>query len=171
MHIEDLTEFPTGHPPSPYNFPIQIQKGHKWGQGILKDGLTLIAVGWLGDSVPQKGETSSNCISRLWKAYETNHGISDGSHGWHDCELCHGKDEWYPGGEVGPITEWQGRQQRVYGHGHFLIYYNKNVYLSPVLILHYILDHEYKPPDAFIDAVDQGKFLTLEDLLWIESDS
>ena len=169
MYIEDLTKLPPDHPPSPYRFPIQIQKGDKWGQGILQDGLILYTIGWLGDNVPNIGVTPSRCISRLWGAYESKLVISDGTAGWHDCELCHGKDEWYPGGEIGPLTEWQGRQQRIYGHGHFLIRYNDIVYLAPVMILHYILDHEYKPPDVFIDAVVLGKFLAPEDLLWIDT--
>ena len=171
MHIKELTQFPAGHPPSPYNFPIQLQKGNKWGNVFLQDGLTLLAIGWLGDCIPSRGATSSKCISQLWEAYESELFFLDGTAGWHDCELCHGEDEWYPGGKVGPIPEWQGRQLRIYGHGHFLIHYNETVYLSPVLILHYILDHEYKPPGVFIEAVEEGKFLTPKDLVWIENDS
>ena len=171
MYIEDLSKFPTGHPPSPYKFPIQVQKGDRWGEGFLQDGLTLIAIGWLGDYIPSRGATSPKCISRLWEAYKSRLLISDGSAGWHNCELCQGEDEWYPDGEVGPITEWQGRQLRIYGHGHFLIRYNEIVYLSPVLILHYILDHEYRPPDVFIEAVEQGGFLTRKDLIWTENAS
>ena len=170
MNIKDLTQFPAGHPPSPYNFPIQFQKGNKWGEVFLQDGLTLITIGWLGDCIPNRGATSSKCISRLWDAYEAELVISDGTAGWHDCELCHGEDEWYPGGQVGQIHEWQGRQLRIYGHGHFLNQYNEIVYLSPALILHYILDHEYQPPGEFIEAVEKGKFLTPKNLVWIEND-
>jgi hypothetical protein len=42
------------------------------------------------------------------------------------------------------------------------------VYISPVLILHYILDHGYRPPDEFIEAVGQGEFLRPSDLVWVE---
>ena len=169
MYIEDLFKFPTGHPPSPYNFPIQVQEGSKWGEGILQDGLSLTAIGWLGDSIPRRGATSPKCISQLWEAYKSRLQISDGSNGWHNCELCQGEDEWYPDGEVGPITEWQGHQLRIYGHGHFLIHHNEIVCLSPALILHYILGHEYRPPDVFIEAVEQGRFLSLNDLIWTEN--
>jgi hypothetical protein len=34
------------------------------------------------------------------------------------------------------------------------------VYVCPALILHYILDHSYRPPDEFVQAVTQGRFLT-----------
>ena len=141
-----------------------------WGQGVLPNRMILAAVGWLGDRVPSEGETPAKCISLLWEAYKTRIVISDGSAGWHDCELCQGEQKWYPGGEVGPIIEWQGGQQRIYGHGHFLIRHNNTVFLSPVLILHYILDHGYKPPEVFIEAGQRGEFLSLEDLKWAKID-
>jgi hypothetical protein len=153
MYIEDLTQLPPIHPPSPYNFPIFLQKDNRWGQGILQDGLVLCAVGWLGDSIPSRGPTPSECVFRLWDAYKSKLVISDGTAGFHNCELCHGEDEWYPGGKVGPIINGRGQQLRIYRHGHFLIRFKETVYLSPVLILHYIFDHRYKPPDAFIEAV------------------
>jgi hypothetical protein len=36
-------------------------------------------------------------------------------------------------------------------------------------LLHYILDHEYKPPDEFILAAREGEFLVQTDLNWIEN--
>ena len=70
----------------------------------------------------------------------------------------------------GPIVKWQGQQLRIYGHGHFLTRFNGVVYISPVLIIHYTLDHGYKPPDVFIEAVRHGKFLALSDLVWIKDE-
>jgi hypothetical protein len=40
--------------------------------------------------------------------------------------------------------------------------------MCPALILHYILDHEYKPPEEFIQAVEQGRFLRPDDLEFSE---
>ena len=169
MYIEDLSQLPPNHPPSPYNFPVPCQKDNKWGQGILQDGLALYTVGWIGDFVPSTGHTPFECISRLFSAYKSKFVISDGTAGWHNCELCHKETDWYPDGEVGPIINWQGEQLRIYGHGHFLIRFHKNVYLSPAMILHYILDHSYKPPDVFIEATCKGQFLSLNDLIWVEN--
>ena len=171
MYIEDLTQFPPNHPPSPYNFPVFFRRGNRWGQGILLDGLVLCAVGWLGDYIPGGGKTPSQCISQLWDAYKSKLVISDGTKGFHNCERCQGDNEWYPGGKVSPIIRWRGQRLRIYGHGHFLIRFNEIVYLSPVLILHYILDHGYKPPNAFIEAVRQGEFLASTDLKWIEDEA
>lgn len=167
MFIEDLTLLPPGSP-SPYSFPVSVKKGERWGYGLLDDGLVLCAVGWLGDFVPNEGKTPSECVSRLWDAYKSETVVSDGTAGWHNCELCHEEKDWYPGGQVGPIIKWRGRKQRVKGHGHFLIRTGEIVFLSPVLILHYILDHAYKPPEDFIEAVKQGEFLAPGDLIWVE---
>ncbi|MBI9046781.1 MAG: hypothetical protein JEZ06_20010 [Anaerolineaceae bacterium] len=169
MYIEDLTQLPPNHPPSPYNFPVFIQRDNRWGKGLLEEGLILYTVGWLGDFVPSEGKTPSECITRLCNAYKAKLAFSDGTGGWHNCELCHTENEWYPGGKVGPIINWQNEQIRLYGHGHFIIRHNVYVYLFPALILHYILDHGYKPPETFIEAVRQGKFLTTNDLVWVEN--
>jgi hypothetical protein len=34
--------------------------------------------------------------------------------------------------------------------------------------MHYILDHGYRPPDVFVEALSQGKFLAPGDLIWVE---
>jgi hypothetical protein len=168
MYIEDLTRFPPNHPPSPYNFPAPVQKGERWGYGLLPGSSVLCAVGWLGDFVPSKGNTPEECVSRLWDAYKSKYVIFDGTAGFHNCELCQGKDDWYPGGQVGPIISWRGQELRVEGYGHFLVQSDKLIYLSPVLILHYILDHGYRPPDVFVEAVSRDKFLAPSDLIWVE---
>jgi hypothetical protein len=40
--------------------------------------------------------------------------------------------------------------------------------MAPALILHYILDHHYRPPDEFIEAVIVGSFLTSAELVFVE---
>jgi hypothetical protein len=147
---------------------MPLQNGDQWGYGLLPEGLVLCAVGWLGDFVPSEGETPARCISQLWNAYKSKRVVFDGTAGWHDCELCHGEKDWYPGGRVGPIVRWRFKRLRVRGYGHFLVRSGKIVYISPVLILHYILDHGYRPPDEFIEAVGQGEFLRPSDLVWVE---
>ncbi|MBW8010508.1 MAG: hypothetical protein FVQ83_04590 [Chloroflexi bacterium] len=105
---------------------------------------------------------------RLWETYQSKHVINDGTRGWHNCELCQGDDAWYPGGKIGPIIKWNGQELRVRGYGHFLVQTSELVYLSPVLILHYILDHSYRPPEEFVEAVNRGVILEPGDLMWVE---
>ena len=40
--------------------------------------------------------------------------------------------------------------------------------MCPALILHYILDHGYRPPEEFLRALLQGAFLIGDDLVWAE---
>jgi hypothetical protein len=166
LEIADLTEFPPNHPPSPYNFPVSIKQGDTWGSGSLPEGLSLVAVGWLGATVPSTGEVDGEIIDALIKAYESKAIFSDGSAGWHDCELCPGPETWYPDGQIGPVITWSGRDLRLYGHGHHLLRHGSKVYVVPALILHYIIDHGYCPPDEFLEAVTVGEFLRSEHLNW-----
>ena len=166
MKIPDLKAFPPDHHPSPYGFPLPLRAGEQWGIGHLPEGTTLIAVGWLGKSVPSTGRVNDDVVDALLEAYETEAVFPDGTHGWHDCELCPGPEAWYSNGKIGPMICWRGREVRLYGHGHYLLRHNANVYMAPALILHYILDHGYRPPVAFLDAVSSGTFLRGEDLRW-----
>jgi hypothetical protein len=172
VYIEDLQKFPASHHPSPYDFPVPVQKHGKWGYGLLPSGMTLCAVGWLGSSVKHRNApVLAGCIDSLFKAYLNGLVISDGTMGWHNCELCVGDDKWYPGGQIGPIIQWRGERLRLYGHGHNLIRSGDLVYMCPALILHYILDHKYVPPDEFIQSVPRGQFLTQDDLIWVEAEA
>jgi hypothetical protein len=166
MEIPDLTKFSLEHPPSPYGFPLPLKSGETWGIGRLPEGTTLVAVGWLGSSVKSKGALAEGVVDALFEAYEMKAVFSDGTAGWHDCELCPGPEAWYSDGKVGPVIDWRGRQVRLYGHGHHLIRYDTIIYMAPALILHYILDHGYRPPEEFQEAATSGEFLGPDDLTW-----
>lgn len=90
----------------------------------------------------------------------------DGTAGWHDCLMCPEQEQRYPGGGIGPIVRWGLRRRRVRGYGHFLIATEGRAYMAPVLILHYIIDHDYSPPAEFQRAVLEGRFLSEDDLEW-----
>jgi hypothetical protein len=151
MIYQDLYQFPEGHPPSPYDLPVRILNV---GDVYLPAGLRLFAVGWIEepgfttDSVPEE------CIEALFTAYPDKI-IPDGTRGWHTCTFCE---------EDMPEVEWKGKTIDLMGNGHYLVRYENSVYMAPALLLHYILNHHYRPPQVFIDAVMKGKFLTTGDL-------
>lgn len=103
----------------------------------VKSGKHLRSVGWLDADHPfTRGDVSSDFLLRLeefvrqW--HDSDISFSDmGTCGAHTCELC---KETYSFGEVcvpaGPL-----------------------LYVAPAMILHYIVDHHYRPPDQFIAAV------------------
>ena len=151
MIYQDLYKFPEGHPPSPYEFPLTI---FNVGEVHLPQGLQLFAVGWLEESDFPTGTLPDEFVEALIAAYPSKI-VPDGTRGWHTCTLC--------GVELHEV-EWKGKKIDVPGHGHFLVRYGNAVYMAPALILHYMLDHHYRPPQIFIDAVIHGKFLTIHDL-------
>ena len=166
MTIPDLLVLPAGHPPSPYPFPPPI--GTRDGEttlGELPKQIKLCAVGWLGHEVTASGEVAAECVDLLVDAYDSKLVFSDGTMGWHDCEICTTEEQRRPGGKIGPVVRWRGRELRLYGHGHHLVRLGDVVYMCPVLILHYVLDHGYQPPREFLKAVADGRFLTTNDLV------
>jgi hypothetical protein len=152
MEFPDLHELPRNHPPSPYGEPVVVVKV---GDGVLPEGLTIRAVGWLERPGFTTGTVPKGCIGPLVDALRG--GIfSDGYRGYHTCTLC---------GKSWPEITWKRRRIGLQGHGHYLVQRDQIVYMAPALLLHYILDHGYRPPDEFLDAVLKGRFLTEEDLV------
>ncbi len=151
MRYEDLYRFPEGHPPSPYEHPLRV---NNIGEVTLPAELELYAVGWIEESDFTTGDVPDECIETLIEAYPSKI-VSDGTRGLHTCTLCN---------VLLPKPEWKGKQIEVKGYGHYLVQYGNSVYMAPALLLHYILDHHYRPPQEFIHAVTNGKFLTTDDL-------
>lgn len=152
MELRDLHPFDKGHPPSPYGKPLLVVKV---GDGLLPEGLTLRAVGWLEHKGFPTGTIPKECIDALVGALRGGV-FSDGYRGYHDCTLC---------GAAFPQIKWKRRTIGLQGHGHYLVQLGQVVYMAPALLLHYILDHEYRPPDEFLEAVTNGRFLTERDLV------
>jgi hypothetical protein len=152
MEFSDLHEFPKNHPPSPYGKPLLVVKV---GEGVLPEGLALRAVGWLERPGFTTGTVPKDCIGALIEGLRG--GIfSDGYRGYHSCTLC---------GKSLVEVKWKRRRIGLQGHGHYLVERGQVVYMAPALLLHYILDHDYHPPEEFLDAVVKGRFLTEEDLV------
>ncbi len=152
MEFPDLHEFPKGHPPSPYGKPVFVVK---IGDGILPGDRTLRAVGWLEREGFPTGRVPKECIDALVAALRGGI-LSDGYRGYHTCSLC---------GQFSTWVKWKRRSYSVQGHGHYLVQMGQVVYMAPALLLHYILGHQYRPPDEFLEAVEKGRFLTEEDLV------
>src|SRR5262249_57932754 len=96
-------------------------------------------------------ECIDECVAALHRGI-----FSDGTRGMHTCTLC---------GELLPKVRWKRRTVGLQGHGHYLVQLGRVVYMAPALLLHYILAHGYRPPDEFLNAVREGRFLTEEDLV------
>lgn len=91
-------------------------------------------VGWLAhDHDYTKGLVNENFLKRL--SLFMDYIVHDESCGPHECEFYQNA---YTSGEI-----------RVFG-------LNGAVYAVPTMIRHYIIKHQYQPPQVFIDAVMNG---------------
>ena len=106
-------------------------------------------IGWLDKAYPySKGKVSEEFIDKLWGYL----GVSiNRIRGFRNCSLC--------------TTTYKGTSEATYKGEVIMLGYaeirvlsedGKNSYAAPDLIYHYILEHEYKPPEEFIQAVLKG---------------
>ncbi len=154
MEYPDLFVFPKDHPPSPYDHPVPVLKDGEFGSALLPDGLRLCAVGWIERPGFATGQVPDDCIEALIAAHPTKI-VRDGTRGIHTCMLC---------GEELPLLQWRDQAVQLKGHGHYLVRVHNTVYMAPELLLHYISDHRYCPPQEFVHATIHGEFLRADDL-------
>jgi len=112
-------------------------------------------VGWLSRQMPfEKGQTSQAFKDKLLE-FCLDEFVVLIARGFHVCEFC------------GLSTEqWQKEQEAKYGKnaqwanlgdGEIRVLGKSAVYAAPTLIYHYVIQHQYKPPDEFIEAILAGK--------------
>jgi len=125
MYISDLSKYPS-----------------RWGESETQ--MDLIAVGWLdSEHSYQQGTTSLEFRNRI-ELFCSNSIIRN--FGVEPCALC--KRE--------PVIAvlHSGIEVILYGTYEIRIpSHVQRIYAAPDLILHYIIAHNYKPPQEFIDAV------------------
>ncbi len=105
-------------------------------------------IGWLDkDHTFCSGKVPDDFVEALWHFCETpivQH------RGFHACELCT---------ENGPGLVTEVHRNTSFGLGSRLICVfgtDGTPYISPDLIIHYVLRHQYRPPDDYISAVVSG---------------
>ena len=106
---------------------------------------TVLNVGWLDADHPfEKGETSEAFIEKL--AWLCVNATVKRTPGIHMCRLC-------PPMSFGfHMIQTDGRQT-ILGSAEIRLAGEAETYASPDLILHYVMEHGYRPPDDFITAV------------------
>ncbi len=127
MYFEDF---------SPYQYGGAIDPG-------------VLNVGWLDADHPfEIGEVDESLVARLVRLANSN--TRNVYRGWHNCELCRVESPIVlpcpeaPNGKVG------------LGHSEILVPAPGGVaYAAPTLVIHYISNHQYKPPAEFVTAVNR----------------
>ncbi|HEV2783153.1 MAG TPA: hypothetical protein VGX25_27540 [Actinophytocola sp.] len=129
-----MTYFEDG---SPYRYLPEFQDGS-------------VNVGWLDAAEPYPtGDVPADFAERL---VELCRNPVNRTRGWHYCNLCPRPAEPMPQ----PITVKSPEGDFPVGFAEIRVEGSNGVrYAAPDMIAHYVLEHRYRPPDAFIEAVRQ----------------
>jgi len=115
------------------------------------DDVRTLNVGWLGqDHQYEKGQTPDEFKNRLF-SYCLDQNVVLLARGFHECEFCNfSPQEWFErcNDRYGPGRHWMS-----IGVGEIRIPAPNWVFAAPMLINHYVIDHSYRPPESFIEAV------------------
>ena len=112
---------------------------------IPEDEGVLLNVGWLNaDHEYPKGATSEEFTEKL--AWLCVNAAAKGTPGIHSCTLC-------PPMRFGFHMINQEGSQLILGSAEIRVKGLDATYASPDLILHYTMEHGYRPPDDFIAGV------------------
>lgn len=109
-------------------------------------GLAPLAVGWLRHNVPfPVGQTPTLFRARLLDFCLPEHTIQTHSL----AEMC--------GLGCGRVPFFTFNQQTIQlGLAEIRVIGDDDIFAAPTLIYHYVTEHKYRPPDAFIQAVLNG---------------
>lgn len=106
------------------------------------DSPNLVAVGWLDAPHPfTSGDAPDGLVDRLgalirdaWNPFYFM--------GYHACTLC-------------PENELWSLNNKPLGCANLWLPGDEVIYVAPSLVIHYIYNHSYLPPQEFIDAVER----------------
>lgn len=131
----------------------------KYEYGPSPSAVPALNVGWLARSHRyEKGDTTPEFRAKL---LEYCRQPSQLSHGGHECTL-HGpvrilKEVWAGLWDRKPALKFRGGSGKSY-----VIHTDGTVFVAPNMIYHYVESHAYKPPDRFIEAVNEGRLIESE---------
>ena len=105
--------------------------------------ITSKCIGWLEKGISyDTGDVSEEVLDRVWEYCQVS---LMQSRGIHICELCDDEQGW-TGKRNGVELRLGSAEIRVFGE-------DGTIYAAPDLIYHYMRDHHYRPPEAFLEAL------------------
>lgn len=110
--------------------------------GRYPAGVRVVAIGWLDDKHPyREGPADSEFVRLLEDACRSHDGVQ-----WlgpHFCELCIAA-----GNEPAHCTT-----------DLIVVAPDGTWYHAPTMIIHYVTEHGYSPPEEFVAAISAGRFI------------
>jgi hypothetical protein len=108
----------------------------------------VVHVGWLGAGYDySKGNVPEHLVETLVKLSSN---LVELYRGLHICELCQ-VPEGFDGKSFKEQWEWEVQRS---SNGEIRIVVDEVTFAAPQLIVHYIKEHGYRPPDVFLRAVE-----------------
>jgi hypothetical protein len=116
--------------------------------------LLSLNIGWLDVTQPYvQGDTSQVFRDRLFEFCLDKYVVHI-ARGFQECQFCGLSSEpWFEENEFkyGENAHWMS-----IGDGEIRVLGSSAIYSAPALIYHYVVEHHYKPPQEFIEAVLTG---------------
>jgi len=111
-----------------------------------KATVPVLNIGWLSSNeLFETGITSREFRVNLFQFCSPENRVLL-ARGFHICEFCSSKY----------VEDDQNQWDALKGNGEIRIQGHSIIYAAPALIYHYVVEHNYKPPQEFIDAVLDG---------------
>lgn len=139
--------------------PVDRESGLKKDREASSEQTTQLAVGYLGlGSSLVTGEPDPEVLDRLVRLSLSPKNVV---RGWRDCALCE-KTDLMNDGPMGYVTPYARNDRRPGETGYFLngkiwlgfgevhVPGSGVLYVAPTLIVHYIAEHHYRPPEEFL---------------------
>lgn len=110
-------------------------------------GNDIKSVGWLAKDIdyPKASQPDPRFVERLWQFCRVSVGQT---RGLHRCELCCSRDA--------NVAQRDGDELLLGSAEIRVIAGNGKLYAAPNLIYHYVVFHNYSPPQEFVDAALSG---------------
>jgi hypothetical protein len=118
---------------------------YEYGEAEPRAG--ILNVGWLSAEHPFPiGVSDGRFVQVLERLVASPVNLYRGSH---LCEFCPCPPTILSRGGIPMLDPPPGTT----GNGEIRVIDGEGVYVAPTLILHYVVVHQYRPPEAFVDAV------------------
>jgi hypothetical protein len=141
---------------SPYQYRETSTPAQRDREPPVYGVANTVNVGWLDGAEPfSTGETSGEFRERLLEFCLQGHDFNL-TRGPHSCNLPECPVEPDRFGRRHPPPVRRGKQTAYQGSSEIRVVGEAAIYAAPTMIYHYVVDHNYQPPDEFVEAVLNG---------------
>jgi hypothetical protein len=130
---------------------VYIPDGSPYTYGPVPEDVRAVAVAWLDAAHPYGvGRVDGTFVDRLLEACREH--ATARTRGYHPCPFCSAEGP-------SPTTFARDGKSLSLGDAEVRVVAEDGTWLvAPTLVLHYVAEHSYQPPPAFVEAVCARRF-------------